>query len=463
MWRPFEIVRAALAAESANPAIRRNASEAEFLPAALEITETPPSPTLRVLSLSLCGFTAFVLVWSAIGEVDVVATAEGRIIPSGHSKLVQPLETGIVRTIHVREGARVKAGDVLVEFDSTGTGAERERLYQQYVTADTQAARLRALLVARTKAQAVELFQSSEGADEALIRTQRRLLESEFDEQQAKVAQIADEILKRKAEASTVSAGIRRLDQTLPLLAERASARRDLADKGYGSRLQYLELEEQRVASEQERVIQRLKLAESSAAVVALESQIRSVDAEFRRQKGSDLSEAEVRSASAVQELIKAEQRHSQQSLTAPIDGQVQQLAISTVGGVVTPAQNLMVIVPDGDELEIEAKVLNKDIGFVHVGQRVELKVETFLFTRYGLIEGVVTSVSRDAIVDDKQIPTFATRIRPSRTTMSVDGRDMPLTAGMTTTAEIKLGSRRVIEFLLSPILRYRHEAFREN
>lgn len=462
MWRPFEIARAALAFERQKPPVHRSVRESEFLPAALEITETPPSPTARVLALSICGFLLLAITWSTFGEVDVVATAEGRIIPSGRSKQVQPLETGIVRAIHVKDGLKVRAGEVLVELDTTGTGAERERLFRQNATDETQASRLRAELVASETGDALRLFRPPAAADGDLVESQKRLLASELDEHRAKVIQILDEMQKKHAEAKTISAGIKRLDQTIPLLSERAAARRELSDKGYGSRLQYLELEEQRVANEHERHIQGLKLAETMASVSALESQRQSLDAEFRRQKSAELAEMEAKAAASRQELIKAEQRHVQQTLLAPIDGTVQQLAISTVGGVVTPAQILMIVVPDEDRLEIEAKIQNKDIGFVRVGQPAELKVETFLFTRYGLLDGEVVSVSRDAIVDERQIATFAARIRPMRTTMSIDGHEVPLTAGMSTVAEIKIGSRRVIEFVLSPILRYRQEAFRE-
>jgi len=463
MWRPFEIVRAALAAEKANPPVIRTSDETAFLPAALEITDTPPSPSLRALSYIICGFTTFFLVWAVVGEVDIVASAEGRVIPSGYSKLVQPLETGIVRAIHVRDGVRVKAGDLLVELDSTGTGAERERMSQQQLAAELQAARMRALLSARDTAHARSLFRPPEGADPTTVETQKQLLASEIDEHHARLAQLHDEINRRRAEAATVQAGMRRLERTLPLISERASARRDLADKGYGSRLQYLEIEEQRVSNEQDRIIQGLRLAETHAAIATLESQRRTLDAEFRRQKSVDLAEAEIRAATSRQELIKADQRHTLQNLFAPIDGSIQQISATTIGGVVTPAQTLMIIVPDDDELEVEARILNKDIGFVRVGQVVELKIETFLFTRYGLIEGIVTSISQDAIMDDRQIPVFSTRILPVRTTMRIDGRDIPLTAGMTTTVEIKIGSRRLIDYLLSPVLRYRHEAFREN
>lgn len=463
MWRPLEIVRAAIAAEKERPKLRRNLDEVAFLPAALEITETPPSPGLRYLSYTLCGFTAFALGWSIIGQVDVVASAEGRTIPSSKSKLLQPLETGIVRAINVKEGARVKAGDILVELDTTSTGAERDRLFQQQLAAELLAARMKAILSARDSGEAQRLFKLPPGTDEATRETQTRLMLSELEEHHSRIAQIRDSLLQKRAEATTLSAGIRRIEQTLPLLTERAQARRELAAKGFGSRLQYLELEEQRVAAEQDRIIQTYRLAEIRAAIVVLETQQRGAIAEFRRQKSSELADAEIRTIAARQELIKADQRHTQQTLHAPIDGSVQQLAITTIGGVVTPAQTLMVIVPDGDALEIEAKVLNKDVGFVRVGQAVELKVESFLFTRYGLIEGTVTSVSQDAVLDERQVATFATRIKPLKTSMNIDGKEVPLTAGMTTTAEIKIGSRRLIEYLLSPVLRYRHEAFREN
>jgi hemolysin D len=193
-------------------------------------------------------------------------------------------------------------------------------------------------------------------------------------------------------------------------------------------------------------VIARHRLAQAKASVAATEQQRAQAVADFQHARLAELADAEKRASGMEQELVKAEQRLGQQRLTAPVDGVVQQLAVHTVGGIVTPAQPLMVVVPHENRLEIEAMVLNKDIGFVAAGQTAEIKIETFAFTRYGLIDGRVVTVSSDAIQNEKLGLVYATRIAMDRTTMKVEDKSVNLSPGMAATVEIKTGTRRLIE-----------------
>jgi hemolysin D len=461
--RAFAVAAAALADERKRPAPKqRDRDELEFLPAAVEIVETPASPTARGIFWLLILFFAIALTWSWFGEVDVVAVAEGRLMPGGRVKVIQPLEIGTVRAIHVQDGKAVKQGDVLVELDTTASSAERERLLQELQTKKAIIARTQALASSTTPAEAERSFVPPTGADPGLIATQRRLLISEMQEHTSRLAALKDELARRKSERAGIETAIKRLDQTIPLLVQRRDARSELADKGYGSKLTYWEAQQLLVEHEQERVIQRHKLAETAATLAALDNQRQQTEAEFRRTKLAELNDAERQAASLAQELVKAEQRQGLQTLSSPIDGVVQQLAVHTVGGVVTPAQALMVVVPADDTIEVEAMVPNKDIGFIHPGQEAEVKLETFPFTRYGTIPGNVVSVSSDAIVDEKRGPIYAARIRLSRATIDIDGRTIRLGSGMNATVEIKTDKRRLIEFLLSPVRRYRQESLRE-
>ncbi len=221
--------------------------------------------------------------------------------------------------------------------------------------------------------------------------------------------------------------------------------------------------------------MQRNRLAEAEAALAGIAEQRAQAAAEYRRTALSDLATAEQKIASLTQELVKATKKTELQRLTAPVDGTVQQLAVHTIGGVVTPAQTLMVIVPRDSRLEIEATIENKDIGFVAEGNPVEIKIETFNFTKYGLLHGTVTQLSRDAVVPERpsqqndprqppppQEPVYTARVSLDRDSMTIDGRDIALGPGMAVTAEIKTGRRRVIEYVLSPVLKYAHESIRE-
>lgn len=458
--RAAGIAAASLAHERALPAgPARRREEAAFLPAALEILETPPSPTARLLFWSLALLIALAVGWSFIGQLDVVAVAEGKLVPAGKVKVVQPLESGIVRAIHVQDGQAVQAGDPLIELDTATLTADLRRLESELVNAEAEAARLRAALHPENP---LAFFKPSAAVPETLRAGSRALLQSQVDEYNARQANLADEMARRRAERRTLETSIERAEKALPLLRQRVEARRELAEKGYGSRLVYLELQQQQIEQEHELTSLRQKREESNASLAGLEKQARQYQSEYAKTILTQLTEAERKIASLTEDLLKASTREDQQRLTAPTAGIVQQLAVNTIGGVVTPAQPLMVIVPADMPVFVEAKLLNRDIGFVQPGQAAEIKLEAFPFTKYGTLPGRVDSVSGDAVQDDKRGLVYIARIALDRDSIDVAGRAVKLSAGMSATAEIKTDHRRVIDYLLSPIARHRDESLRE-
>jgi hemolysin D len=438
---------------------KRNEDEIDFLPAALEVLEKPASPTARYFFWSLTVLLFIALAWSFIGKLDVVAIADGRTIPSGKTKVIQPLEAGVVRAIHVQDGKVVKAGDVLVELDPTASGADMRRLISELTVARIDAARLKA---AAFPAEPLRHFRAPVGTPASLVELQRALLLSQTEEHKARIDSLNAEKERRLAELKAVEVSIAKMDQTLPLLRQRRNARSELAEKGFGSKLTALELQQQYVELEFEQKSQKARREETLATLSALERQRNQIKSEYMRDILTQRNEAERRYASLEEEVLKAEQRFGMQSLVSPLDGVVQQLAIHTIGGVVTPAQQLMAVVPDDGKLDVEAYIQNKDIGFVFPGQEVQVKLETFLFTKYGTIPGVVSSVSRDAVSDEKRGLIYPARIALERYWLNVDGRQLNLGAGMALTAEIKTEQRRIIDYMLSPLLRYKGESMRE-
>src|SRR5262245_32614527 len=377
----------------------RRRDELAFLPAALEIVETPPSPVGRAIVYTVVAVFAAALAWASVGTVDIVAIAPGKIIPSGRTKTIQPFETGVVRAIAVRDGQSVKAGDVLIELDPTMNAAELGHLRSDLMGSQLDAARLQAAL---EKGDPLAAFTPPSDAPRPMIDMQRRLLASQAAEQKAKLASIDGQIAQKEAERATIRASIDKLKATIQPLQERVDIRRTMFSKELGSKLIYLQELQDLLGQQKEVLVQESKLGESDSAIAALQETRSKTIAEYERGLLDDLSKAEQKAAGLVQDVIKAEQRTSLQKLTAPVDGVVQQLAVHTIGGVVTPAQQLMVIVPAESRLEIEAMVSNRDIGFIEAGQDVAIKVDTFNFTRYGLLNGTVLSVSHDAITRDK-------------------------------------------------------------
>jgi hemolysin D len=458
---------------------QRRGDELAFLPAALEIVETPPSPIGRAIGVTIILLFCAALGWAWWGTIDIVASATGKIVPSGRTKVIQPFETGVVRSIRAQDGQAVKAGDVLIELDPTVNAAERDHLHNDLLAEQLNIARLRAALAAGD--DPVADFTPPADADPALISTQRQLLLNQVTEHRAKIAALARQQAQKEAEQSTTAATIHKLETMIPVIQPRVDIRKTLMDKELGSKITYFETLQLLVEQQEELSVQKSHLHEAEAAMAAIRETRGQAEAEYRHTLSDELAKAEQKANGLTQDVIKAEQKTRLQLLTAPVDGMVQQLAIHTVGGVVTPAQSLLVIVPSDSRLEIEATVPNRDIGFVHTGQDAEIKIDTFNFTRYGLLHGQVLSVSQDALIHERQNDrprelgtqndssepkgqelNYSARISLDRTQMQIDDRMVNLSPGMAVTVEINTGSRMILSYLLSPLLRYRQETLRE-
>jgi hemolysin D len=461
--------------------VNARSQELAFLPAALEIVETPPSPIGRTMVVTIVVLFCAALLWSWWGSIDIVASAAGKIMPSGRTKIIQPFETGVVRAIRVQDGQAVKAGDVLIELDPTVNAAERDHSQNDLLAEQLNAARLRAAL-AVGDGHAAD-FTPPAGADPILVSTQRQLLQNQVTEHRAKIAALSRQQAQKEAEYATTGATIHKLQAMIPVVQQRVDIRKTLMERELSSKITYFEILQLLVEQQEELSVQKSHQREAEAAVAAIRETRGQAVAEYKRSLSDELAKSEQKVSGLTQDLIKAERKTTLQRLTAPVDGVVQQLAIHTVGGVVTPAQALLVVVPNDSRLEIEAMVSNRDIGFVHAGQDAEIKVDTFNFTRYGLLQGKVLSLSQDAIIrnqpqdrsgdrrlggqNDTSEPkgqelNYSARISLDRTKMQVENRMVDLSPGMAVTVEIKTGSRTILSYLLSPLLRYQQEVLHE-
>ena len=449
--------------EKLDPVLLRRREEVEFLPAALEIQQTPPAPAGRAILWIVILFFVATVVWAVLGHVDIIAVAQGKIIPGERVKVIQPLEIGTILAIHVEEGREVAEGDPLIELDPTASEADRKRLAQELEAALLEEARLRALLrgVEGEERPLIELT-GGEAIGAERLEVQRALLHRRLEEYRANLGALASERVKGEAEISAMEASVARIEATLPLITKRARSLRELAEKKMAAEHQYLELEEARIDRRQELAVLRHQLKEARAAIEESRYRAEGYRAEFSRGLLSELADAERQVAGLREEYAKARLRAGQRTLRAPVAGVVQQLAVHTVGGVVTPAQELMRIVPLEAALEVEAWVENKDIGFLREGQRAEVKVDAFPFTKYGLIDAELVKLSDDAVADEQRGLVYAARVLLERTMMEVEGKRVRLSPGMTVSVEVKTGKRRLIEFFLAPLLRYRQESIRE-
>lgn len=461
--------------------VRRNRDEREFLPAALEIIETPVSPAGRIMMGAIGLLVVIAVVWATISQIDIVATANGRVIPSGEIKLIQPLEIGVVKRIAVVEGDRVTANEVLVELDPTTNAADRDRYAHDLMQAELDIARLRAVL-AGDPAQ----FVAPAGSDPTVIDVERRQTAAQLTQERAKLDDLDQQVLAKAAERDQAKAAIAKIDASLPLLQQKLAIYDKLRASQFASEVTRLDAEREVEEAKHDRDGAVQQVAGAMAQIESLTQQRDGTDADFRRQALDDLRKANQYAAEQREELVKAAKLTGLQVLRAPVSGTVEQLAIHTIGGVVQPAQTLMVIVPDQSKLEVEAMLPNRDAGFVHAGQTAELKVEAFNYTRYGLLHGEVRTVSRDALRSERDAPkpqenddggkpppqsaqnaqpadtAYVARLAIAETTVQTEQGAMPIEPGMTVTAEIKTGQRRLIDYILSPFMRYGHEALRE-
>ncbi len=477
----WSVARAALAEQKAQgkkPKLTRN--EREFQAAAIEIMETPPSPGGRLLAFALLTLLTLAIGWSIIGRIDIYATLQGKIIPSGHIKVIEPLITGRVQAIHVRQGEIVKQGDLLIELDPTEHHAERVRLDEEKTIVEAVSARLgSAMLAIKKKTPANAIAISLPGnVPEAVRKLQQQVLAQTLSSYYAEQERLGREAYQRAMELERTRGTVKEREQLVAVMTERLEMLEKLVKRGSGSRATYLERAELLYEQRADLATDKGRLDEIKAALVTLRQQAIERREAILHDLIKELAENEKRLSSLRQELRKARVREVQSTLYAPVDGTVQQLAVHTIGDVVTTGQQVMVIVPKGTKLEVEAMLQNKDKGFVQEGQNARVKIETFPFTKYGIIPGDVMAVSNDAINPQQQagqaggsaaqVPAssaqllFPVRISLARETIRVDGEDVHLSPGMAVSAEVKTGDRRIIEFVLSPLLRMKDESLRE-
>ncbi len=429
-----------------------------FSSAALAVQSQPPRWAVRMVSLGICAMVGMTLVFASFAKMDIVVSAQGKVIPSGKSKVVQSLEPGVVRSIAVRDGQSVKAGDVLLELDPTSTGADRNRLQRELWESEADVLRATTLLDGKAA------FVPPADMPSEIAANQAAMLQSKAAEQRAKLAALDADIGKRDADTDAIGSTLEQLRNSLPLIQQKHVMRQDLAKTGHVAKTAVIETQLELMGAEKELAVQGNRLKESQASHRAALEQRTQATAEFRARISTELVDAIKKRDATRQELVKANQRWELQTLHAPIDGIVQQLAVTTVGGVVTAAQPLLTIVPENTALELEAQVLNRDIGHVKLGQRVINKVETFDFTRFGYIEGEVQWVGTDAVQDPKLGLVYPIRVKLAQmqTPNQVNGNSGLVAAGMNVTADIRTDERRLIEYLLAPMLRYKQEAMRE-
>lgn len=419
-------------------------------------------PLPRVVMGVIILFAVLALIWALLGQMDIVAVADGKVVPDSRTKTIQAMATAGVRAIHVEDGQRVEAGEVLIELDSTISNADVSRLHQEQLVAQLVASRSEAFLLALEDDQVAPKLITDAVVPSRSSELEQRVLEGHVMRYRARKRQMKAEISRRAQEVSAIRATVASLDETLPIIRRRSEDLKGLADRGMVAQHEFLELEQKRIETAQELLAQNARLAEAKAALHEAKEELSAFKAQSRSDALDAMHEAYSKADSLRQELVKARKRDELMKLRAPVTGTVEQLAVHTVGGVVEPAQPLMRIVPEGGGVEVEATLPNKDVGFVQAGQTAKVKLQTFPFTKYGTVPAIVTDVSQDAVQDEKRGLVFVVRARLGRDVVNVHGSPVRIAPGMAATVEVKTGYRRIIEYFLAPLLQYTSESLHE-
>ena len=446
------------------------ADPADFSPPLLRIQEKPPPPLAGWMLRLLVALLAAVLLWAVFGRLDIVAVADGKLVPSSYLKIVQPAEQGIVKEILVREGEKVEAGQVLIRMDAALTDADVKAIQADYDNKRLALRRIDAQLAGRLLGRRgddpPELFAQVNAQHAANVRAYESALGQERS--------LLDKTRHDLAAAQATKA---KLEQVLPHYIEQERAFEKLTKDGFAGRIMYTDKQRERIEKEQDLRTQEFTIRSNQALIAQSEQKIAQITADYRRQLQTERVDVAAQLERAGQELAKLSHRHALLELRAPQAGIVKDLATHTVGTVAAPGTILMTLVPEGDKLVAEIWVSNQDVGFVREGQQAKLKLTAFQFQKYGLLEGKVLHVNADATeapsantrsdaLSGRDRPmgplAFRALVELGSQTLVTDGERYALQPGMQVAGEIHLGTRSILEYLLSPVQKAFHEAARE-
>ncbi|MDO4177808.1 MAG: HlyD family type I secretion periplasmic adaptor subunit [Phascolarctobacterium sp.] len=434
-----------------------NSDEQEFLPPALEILEKPPSPMGRVLVWTIIGIFFVSLVWACIGEIDEVVVARGKIIPKGYTKTLQAEDKGIVRNILVKNGDRVTEGQILMELDRTMSESDLNAVKKNIAYYELNIDRITSELEGKPL-----VIPADKNYDEKDRIQQMSLYNSQMTEKNAKMDYFESQVRQKQDAVTIASAALEKNRQLLTIATDRAESSEKLYKENAVGRFQMLEYRAARIELEQNVSMGQAQLSAAQSDVLSAEGAKAQFLAEWNKNLQQEMLGYYKELTMLKEQERKAELKNTLIEIKAPVAGTVHQMDIHTVGAVVREAQGLLSIVPEGTQMEVEAWMENKDVGFVYEGQKVEVKVDAFNFQKFGVLQGEVHSISADAIEDQRGEQRYRVMVQLDAQNLSMDNKKLNVYPGMNVSAEIKTRKKKIIDFFLEPFQTYKSEALRE-
>lgn len=419
--------------EKLSDIMRKSDDSHEFLPIVSEIQEEPLNPLGRTMFWTLMALILLATLWLTFGKADVVVSARGKVIPDGETKIIQPLDTGVIKRILVKEGDFVKKGQTLMEIDPSTTQPQLESLKTnlEYVNLE------RKRLSATANGHSLKVSDSDvESTQKGLYQSSLADLRSQLQAKNMEIRGIDEEINSNQHQLALNLAKEKRM-----ISVEDIIAKNDL-EKVRSENIEY-----------------RSKIAELRHQRAKTKEEADYIRSDFKTKNFNELADRDKKATEMSANIKEIEFKNRKQTIVSPVDGYVNTLLIHTIGGVVTPAQKLISVVPLTAPLVVKATVMSKDIGFIKEGMPVLVKIDTFDFQKYGMINGVVKKIAKDSVDDQKLGPIYDVYITPQNKTLMVEGKETPISTGMSLTAEIKINKRRIIEFFIYPMIKYWNQA----
>jgi adhesin transport system membrane fusion protein len=418
-----------------------------------------PLPVWRPIAWAVMGLLGSFLVWASFARLDEVAIAQGEVVPSGKVKLIQHLEGGVLRDMFVQEGQHVKEGDPLFLVDLPASAINKEELQVRLDGAILQRARLEA------EAMGTPLvFPDEEANRQPILRqAEQNTYDSRYREHQSTLAKVVEQVRQRELDVQEMESKRRASGANLRIAEEKLAMSRNLLKDGLTPRMEHLQV--QRDVETLQGEIAQLEAAVPRAKAALSESLNRQNEEEqkYRREAREQLSQAELTVARTRELLSQASDQALRSQVSSPIEGSVKNLRYNTIGGVIKPGDTVMEIVPTKDRLVIEAKLNPIDRGYVEAGQKALVKVSTYDYARYGGLYGKVSMVAADSTIDQANSQAFFRVVTETdKSYLGEEEGTLPITPGMQATVEIHTGTKTVMEYLIKPVLKLKHEAFRE-
>jgi HlyD family secretion protein len=439
---------------------KRDLTELEFLADADEIERSPLPPALRITLHVLAGALLTFVLWASFSSVEKIVVAKGRLVNPLPNIVVQPLETSIIQKIEVRLGQVVKKGQVLATLDPTFTGADEAQLRTRLRSLDTQTGGLRAELAGKAGPG-----RAGGDADDLLQAQLSRERQANFEAQKAKMDQ---NLARLQASIETNRRDQQVLAQRVKSLTEMEAMQEKLMAQQYGAKIHLLEARDRRLEVERDMLLSKNRQQEQIRELAAAQAERDAFTKGWRQKMMEELLAATRERDGVNEQLQKADKRHQLVQLTAPVDAVVLEVAKLSQGSVVRGAETMFTLVPLGAELEAEVQVDSIDVGYIKRDDLAHIKFDAFPFQKHGAVDGKLRTISEDAFRRDAANPGqgldayYLSRVALGNARLKNMGPQARLLPGMTLTAEIVVGKRSVMSYLIWPLTKALDESIRE-